>query len=402
MTFNPVLRTVSLCLPASKCDPTALGETVTHGCCCPVAGPWVPLCPYHLAVDHFRWLLKSRPDWFDADCEPLPGFPLFPCRSGGPCTKEGVMRTIRIAAEMLGMALKDSSGLWLHSGHALRVTGAQGLARAGLSVAAIMLIGRWGSDAVLNYIRRAPLFSSHRFAAAALCGWHAAHHGLAASLEPAWASPRYPPPPPSFTSQSSRRSRGKHVGGLLNDLRDRLDALEGRASPADVVVVDDVPDSHAVAAAPDTLPQVHLDELKDRVAAVEAAVADLVRIRSAICGALPPQRELITEAPVPSDAAPPGENFLADDAAQPRYVASANTIAGEARVGKVHTITVGPPPPPWAWKTACGWRYGCTARAKPIFALPNSYKLMCDRCLGPERIAARLVCEAAVTEAGGV
>ena len=77
------------------------------------------------------------------------------------------MLTIRVAAEMLGMALKDSGGHWLHSGHAMRVTGAQGLARAGLSTAAIMLIGRWGSDAVLAYLRRAPLFSSHRFAAAA-------------------------------------------------------------------------------------------------------------------------------------------------------------------------------------------------------------------------------------------
>ena len=123
MTFNPVIRTVSLCLPASKCDPLALGETVTHGCCCSVAGPWIPLCPYHLCVDHFRWLLASRPDWFDGVSEPLPGFPLFPSRSGKSCTKDCVMCTIRVAAEMLGMPLCDSAGRWLHSGHALRVTG---------------------------------------------------------------------------------------------------------------------------------------------------------------------------------------------------------------------------------------------------------------------------------------
>ena len=39
------------------------------------------------------------------------------------------------------------------TGHSLRVTGAQGLARFGLDAWTIQLIGRWGSAAILRYIR---------------------------------------------------------------------------------------------------------------------------------------------------------------------------------------------------------------------------------------------------------
>ena len=78
MSFNAVQRTVSLCLPASKFDPHALGETVTHGCCCPPGGPWSLLCPYQLAVDHFRFLMASKPDWFNEMAEPVAGAPPFP------------------------------------------------------------------------------------------------------------------------------------------------------------------------------------------------------------------------------------------------------------------------------------------------------------------------------------
>ena len=53
----------------------------------------------------------------------------------------------------------------------MRVTGAQGLARAGLSENTIALLARWGSAAVRTYIRKAPLAASHCLAAVALAGW---------------------------------------------------------------------------------------------------------------------------------------------------------------------------------------------------------------------------------------
>ena len=53
------------------------------------------------------------------------------------------------------------------SGHSLRATGAQGLARAGVDVWAIQLLGRWGSSTVLEYVREVPLEVSTSWAARA-------------------------------------------------------------------------------------------------------------------------------------------------------------------------------------------------------------------------------------------
>ena len=60
------------------------------------------------------------------------------------------------------------------SGHSLRVTGAQGLARLGLDAWSIQLLGRWGSAVVFGYIREAALGSAELWARRA-----AAQPGLA-------------------------------------------------------------------------------------------------------------------------------------------------------------------------------------------------------------------------------
>ena len=43
------------------------------------------------------------------------------------------------------------------SGHSLRVTGAQGLARLGVELWVIQLLGRWGTDTVRTYVRESQL-----------------------------------------------------------------------------------------------------------------------------------------------------------------------------------------------------------------------------------------------------
>ena len=53
--------------------------------------------------------------------------------------------------------MESADGSERISGHTLRVTGAQGLARLGLELWAIQLFGRWGSEAVKLYVRLAPL-----------------------------------------------------------------------------------------------------------------------------------------------------------------------------------------------------------------------------------------------------
>ena len=145
---------------------------MSHGCCCTSSSPSV-LCPYHLMLDHFTMLQERFPARFDEFGWALPGFPLFPDSVGNACSKAGVTHTIRAAASKLGQALVDPGGLYLHSGHAMRVTGAQALARAGLPELTISLLARWGSSAVRTYIRKAPLSASHRLAAMALAGWQA-------------------------------------------------------------------------------------------------------------------------------------------------------------------------------------------------------------------------------------
>ena len=64
--------------------------------------------------------------------------------------------TIGRAAAFQRLPAQTPDGLQRWTGHSLRVTGAQGLAAAGVDTWAIQLIGRWGSEAVLGYIREAP------------------------------------------------------------------------------------------------------------------------------------------------------------------------------------------------------------------------------------------------------
>ena len=62
-------------------------------------------------------------------------------------------QTIVKAAQLLEAPTITADGSEIVSGHSLRVSGAQGLARLGLDTWAIQLLGRWGSDRVRGYIR---------------------------------------------------------------------------------------------------------------------------------------------------------------------------------------------------------------------------------------------------------
>lgn len=97
---------------------------------------------------------------------------MFPDANGGACTKAGVTNTIRVAAKHQRLPIMDPGGLFLRTGHAVRVTGSQTLSRTGLPEHNVALVARWGSAAVLLlYIRKAPLASTHRLARVALTGW---------------------------------------------------------------------------------------------------------------------------------------------------------------------------------------------------------------------------------------
>ena len=72
---------------------------------------------------------------------------------GQPATKEEVVQEIRAAAKLSGAVGR-------FTGHSLRVTGAQRLAKAGVCEAKITAFGRWASDAFRLYVRDAVLEAS--------------------------------------------------------------------------------------------------------------------------------------------------------------------------------------------------------------------------------------------------
>ena len=73
-------------------------------------------------------------------------------------------QAIRAAAGHLGVALASPDLTEQVTGHSLRATGAQGLARAGVEEWAIQLLGRWGSKAIRLYTRQAALERSSTWA----------------------------------------------------------------------------------------------------------------------------------------------------------------------------------------------------------------------------------------------
>ena len=148
------LPTIKWQLPASKTDQMAIGKAVTHGCAC---GPSATCgCPYHAGAAQLKRLARMFPHRFHSGV-PDRDLPLFPTTAGGTVDKEAMTQTIVTAASKLHVPLAAPDGSARISGHSLRVTGAQGLARLGVDTWAIQLLGRWGSSTVLAYIKEVPL-----------------------------------------------------------------------------------------------------------------------------------------------------------------------------------------------------------------------------------------------------
>ena len=147
-------RVVRWSLPASKTDTEARGVARAHGCSCSVGAPAsCPFCAVVAQLARLQTLFPHRWAGGVADAD----LPLFPTLEGAVVTKDRMAATIVEAAKRLKVPLASADRSARVSGHSLRVTGAQGLARAGVDVWAIQLLGRWGSSAVLEYIREVPL-----------------------------------------------------------------------------------------------------------------------------------------------------------------------------------------------------------------------------------------------------
>jgi hypothetical protein len=144
--------TMTLSLPASKSDAVAHGVSRCHACLC--TGAATPTCPVHAGWDQLLVLRAAFPSRF-AGSSPHTDLPMFPDVRGRAVIKSAFVATIRHAAALLGVPAMNAEGTLRVTGHSLRPTGAQGLARLGLDAWTIQRLGRWGGPTVLDYVRDA-------------------------------------------------------------------------------------------------------------------------------------------------------------------------------------------------------------------------------------------------------
>ena len=152
VAFDEKARFVRLHLSVSKTDPCGLGcfrkwESV---CSASLASP----CPYHAMLRQRGRVLAT---WPAPSGMPHHELPVFPDTGGGHPSKEAVVRTLEAIAEAAGEPQFSGSGARRFGGHSLRIIGAQRLAAMGIPIVIIMRLGRWAGNAVLGYVRDAPL-----------------------------------------------------------------------------------------------------------------------------------------------------------------------------------------------------------------------------------------------------
>ena len=155
-------------LPVQKNDASGGCISRPHRCCC--KGQREPMCPFHAAERHMMRLEHAFPttQWEKEE------LPLFPDHEGRHFAKEKMIEMIRSVITLTGVVMSrpgpTNKPMPRFGGHVLRVTGAQMLARAGIELFLIQLIGRWGSEAILRYVQLAHLYGSMNIAARTVTG----------------------------------------------------------------------------------------------------------------------------------------------------------------------------------------------------------------------------------------
>ena len=142
----------SVHLPTSSSDTSGQGTTRALGCAC--ASSVAALCPYHSLHAQASWAMaRADETTVVSQCHKVVSFPLFPDRGTTSASKKLTCDTVMAIAGALGLPLHTQTGAPRYSGHSFRATGAMYLAASGIDVWRIQLHGRWGSNAVLRYIR---------------------------------------------------------------------------------------------------------------------------------------------------------------------------------------------------------------------------------------------------------
>eukprot|EP00438_Fugacium_kawagutii_P014285 Skav215770 [mRNA] locus=scaffold106:569116:574315:+ [translate_table: standard] len=106
-------------------------------------------------VKHIKDLLKTAEDQGHG-----PDDPLLVCPDGKPPNKAAMVKAFRQVALAAGYDEEYTKQI---TGHALRPSGAQHMARLGVEFYKIQLFCRWGSDTILRYLREVPMEDSDQW-----------------------------------------------------------------------------------------------------------------------------------------------------------------------------------------------------------------------------------------------
>ena len=106
-------------------------------------------CALHAAMRHMAKLAAIFGDDLN------PEMPFFPSLAGNHLKKEAVVDAYIDIGRRLGMEVRHENRAI--GGHTPRVAGAQFLASIGVEIALIQLLARHDSDAILGYVKEAPL-----------------------------------------------------------------------------------------------------------------------------------------------------------------------------------------------------------------------------------------------------
>ena len=149
LTYNCTMQEVTLLLPVSKSDPSALGTSRTWCCLCQHRAL---ACPYHVALAYTQhWDNK-----FGRRAAASSMY-LFPTSTGEMIQKVAVISSFEALARLVGQPTQADNGSRLLGGHSARVTGAQILAAHGIEVNRIRILARHSGDTILRYVGDAPL-----------------------------------------------------------------------------------------------------------------------------------------------------------------------------------------------------------------------------------------------------
>lgn len=157
---------VSILIPLHKTDTDGSSCYRSLQCACQIQSQ--PLCPLHAAERHLVRLLRLQEHLGKQT------IPLCPTPAGTVPTKNMVIQQARQTLVAAGVEVERQDAFGVSQqrfgGHCMRVSGAQFLARAGVPIPSIQLLGRWTSTAIERYTQQAGLVTTQGIPTTVLSG----------------------------------------------------------------------------------------------------------------------------------------------------------------------------------------------------------------------------------------